>query len=90
MNAFVCFLVRECACFGPQKLTGSFLADLTVRMYFRCIQHCSFMGLKRIQRETCDGELLLLPSCTARKQEIIKITEQLIEAINNGDFEAYA
>lgn len=28
-----------------------------------------------------------LPS--ARKQEIIKITEQLIEAINNGDFEAY-
>ncbi|XP_062418551.1 calcium/calmodulin-dependent protein kinase (CaM kinase) II beta 1 isoform X23 [Pungitius pungitius] len=29
------------------------------------------------------------PSQT-RKQEIIKITEQLIEAINNGDFEAYA
>ncbi|XP_036000081.1 calcium/calmodulin-dependent protein kinase type II subunit beta isoform X49 [Fundulus heteroclitus] len=26
----------------------------------------------------------------ARKQEIIKITEQLIEAINNGDFDAYA
>ncbi|XP_036386575.1 calcium/calmodulin-dependent protein kinase (CaM kinase) II gamma 1 isoform X2 [Megalops cyprinoides] len=26
---------------------------------------------------------------TSRKQEIIKITEQLIEAINNGDFEAY-
>ncbi|XP_061528486.1 calcium/calmodulin-dependent protein kinase (CaM kinase) II beta 1 isoform X5 [Phycodurus eques] len=26
----------------------------------------------------------------ARKQEIIKITEQLIEAINNADFEAYA
>ncbi|KAM8858419.1 calcium/calmodulin-dependent protein kinase type II subunit gamma isoform 1-T1 [Spinachia spinachia] len=25
----------------------------------------------------------------ARKQEIIKMTEQLIEAINNGDFEAY-
>uniref|UniRef100_A0A8C2Q346 calcium/calmodulin-dependent protein kinase n=1 Tax=Cyprinus carpio TaxID=7962 RepID=A0A8C2Q346_CYPCA len=29
-------------------------------------------------------------SSTARKQEIIKITEQLIEAINNGDFDAYA
>lgn len=27
--------------------------------------------------------------CVARKQEIIKITEQLIEAINNGDFDAY-
>ncbi|XP_077359499.1 calcium/calmodulin-dependent protein kinase type II subunit gamma isoform X5 [Festucalex cinctus] len=35
----------------------------------------------------------LLPSCQSspatRKQEIIKITEQLIEAINNGDFDAY-
>jgi Calcium/calmodulin dependent protein kinase II association domain len=26
---------------------------------------------------------------TARRQEIIKMTEQLIEAINNGDFDAY-
>lgn len=33
------------------------------------------------------GRLCLL---AARKQEIIKITEQLIEAVNNGDFEAYA
>uniref|UniRef100_A0A665SVU0 calcium/calmodulin-dependent protein kinase n=1 Tax=Echeneis naucrates TaxID=173247 RepID=A0A665SVU0_ECHNA len=32
----------------------------------------------------CDYQL------QARKQEIIKITEQLIEAINNGDFDAYA
>ncbi|XP_027134169.1 calcium/calmodulin-dependent protein kinase (CaM kinase) II beta 1 isoform X5 [Larimichthys crocea] len=31
-----------------------------------------------------------LSSSQSRKQEIIKITEQLIEAINNGDFEAYA
>uniref|UniRef100_A0ABM5EQB8 calcium/calmodulin-dependent protein kinase n=1 Tax=Pogona vitticeps TaxID=103695 RepID=A0ABM5EQB8_9SAUR len=31
----------------------------------------------------------LLPP-QSRKQEIIKITEQLIEAVNNGDFEAYA
>ncbi|XP_036451475.1 calcium/calmodulin-dependent protein kinase type II delta chain isoform X18 [Colossoma macropomum] len=29
-------------------------------------------------------------SVRTRKQEIIKITEQLIEAVNNGDFEAYA
>uniref|UniRef100_A0A8C1UDU1 calcium/calmodulin-dependent protein kinase n=1 Tax=Cyprinus carpio TaxID=7962 RepID=A0A8C1UDU1_CYPCA len=29
-------------------------------------------------------------SAQTRKQEIIKITEQLIEAINNGDFDAYA
>ncbi|XP_032326039.1 calcium/calmodulin-dependent protein kinase type II subunit gamma isoform X18 [Camelus ferus] len=30
-----------------------------------------------------------LCSSAMRKQEIVKITEQLIEAINNGDFEAY-
>uniref|UniRef100_A0A8C8DV64 calcium/calmodulin-dependent protein kinase n=1 Tax=Oryzias sinensis TaxID=183150 RepID=A0A8C8DV64_9TELE len=36
------------------------------------------------------GRLSLLSSLfSARKQEIIKMTEQLIEAINNGDFEAY-
>lgn len=33
----------------------------------------------------------ILSNCliTARRQEIIKITEQLIESINTGDFEAY-
>jgi len=30
--------------------------------------------------------LLTIP---ARRQEIIKMTEQLIESINTGDFEAY-
>ncbi|XP_074168215.1 calcium/calmodulin-dependent protein kinase type II subunit beta isoform X6 [Rhinolophus sinicus] len=30
------------------------------------------------------------PPAPSRKQDIIKITEQLIEAVNNGDFEAYA
>uniref|UniRef100_A0A8I6GFZ7 calcium/calmodulin-dependent protein kinase n=1 Tax=Rattus norvegicus TaxID=10116 RepID=A0A8I6GFZ7_RAT len=34
------------------------------------------------------GHPCFLPA--ARKQEIIKTTEQLIEAVNNGDFEAYA
>uniref|UniRef100_A0A6Q2Z784 calcium/calmodulin-dependent protein kinase n=1 Tax=Esox lucius TaxID=8010 RepID=A0A6Q2Z784_ESOLU len=32
---------------------------------------------------------VFVPGCLSRKQEIIKITEQLIEAVNNGDFEAY-
>uniref|UniRef100_A0A8K9V222 calcium/calmodulin-dependent protein kinase n=1 Tax=Oncorhynchus mykiss TaxID=8022 RepID=A0A8K9V222_ONCMY len=32
----------------------------------------------------------VLLSTQTRKQEIIKVTEQLIESINNGDFEAYA
>ncbi|XP_045350105.1 calcium/calmodulin-dependent protein kinase type II subunit beta isoform X6 [Leopardus geoffroyi] len=30
------------------------------------------------------------PPTLSRKQEVIKITEQLIEAVNSGDFEAYA
>ncbi|XP_075414217.1 calcium/calmodulin-dependent protein kinase type II subunit beta isoform X7 [Tenrec ecaudatus] len=34
--------------------------------------------------------MLATRNFSARKQEIIKITEQLIEAVNNGDFEAYA
>uniref|UniRef100_A0A3Q1BPQ6 calcium/calmodulin-dependent protein kinase n=1 Tax=Amphiprion ocellaris TaxID=80972 RepID=A0A3Q1BPQ6_AMPOC len=36
-----------------------------------------------------DGNKVYSCSDAARKQEIIKVTEQLIEAINNGDFEAY-
>uniref|UniRef100_A0A670JU19 calcium/calmodulin-dependent protein kinase n=1 Tax=Podarcis muralis TaxID=64176 RepID=A0A670JU19_PODMU len=38
-----------------------------------------------------DGIKVLLPVFPSPQfQEIIKITEQLIEAVNNGDFEAYA
>uniref|UniRef100_A0A4W6FVT2 calcium/calmodulin-dependent protein kinase n=1 Tax=Lates calcarifer TaxID=8187 RepID=A0A4W6FVT2_LATCA len=37
-----------------------------------------------------DGNKFLHCACVSRKQEIIKVTEQLIESINNGDFEAYA
>uniref|UniRef100_A0A8C6WX77 calcium/calmodulin-dependent protein kinase n=1 Tax=Neogobius melanostomus TaxID=47308 RepID=A0A8C6WX77_9GOBI len=38
-----------------------------------------------------DGNKSMCMTCVvARKQEIIKVTEQLIESINNGDFEAYA
>uniref|UniRef100_A0A3Q1CRL7 calcium/calmodulin-dependent protein kinase n=1 Tax=Amphiprion ocellaris TaxID=80972 RepID=A0A3Q1CRL7_AMPOC len=38
----------------------------------------------------CRHSSPLLCGLSSRKQEIIKITEQLIEAVNNGDFEAYA
>uniref|UniRef100_A0A8D2ZW24 calcium/calmodulin-dependent protein kinase n=1 Tax=Scophthalmus maximus TaxID=52904 RepID=A0A8D2ZW24_SCOMX len=41
--------------------------------------HCLFV---------CKSNQILV-CLSARKQEIIKVTEQLIEAINNGDFEAY-
>ncbi|XP_073452744.1 calcium/calmodulin-dependent protein kinase type II subunit gamma isoform X15 [Aquarana catesbeiana] len=38
--------------------------------------------------QSCEEKVLAWES-PVRKQEIIKITEQLIEAINNGDFDAY-
>ncbi|XP_029464845.1 calcium/calmodulin-dependent protein kinase type II subunit gamma isoform X3 [Rhinatrema bivittatum] len=49
-----------------------------------------------VELERAQSEPILTPvvpfslnSAPLRKQEIIKITEQLIEAINNGDFDAY-
>ncbi|KAM6390213.1 calcium/calmodulin-dependent protein kinase type II subunit gamma isoform 8-T8 [Pluvialis apricaria] len=42
----------------------------------------------KTQTESMQSQLSLCFSAM-RKQEIIKITEQLIEAINNGDFDAY-
>ncbi|XP_068992835.1 calcium/calmodulin-dependent protein kinase II isoform X3 [Neodiprion pinetum] len=38
--------------------------------------------------KTC-SQLSTNSQCSARRQEIIKMTEQLIESINTGDFEAY-
>ncbi|CAN2388905.1 Calcium calmodulin-dependent protein kinase [Pristimantis euphronides] len=66
----------------------SFVCDVTVITYdsaaILCtitanVQYCAEFSLKR---RKCLSVL-------SRKQEIIKVTEQLIEAINNGDFEAY-
>uniref|UniRef100_G3PUD1 calcium/calmodulin-dependent protein kinase n=1 Tax=Gasterosteus aculeatus aculeatus TaxID=481459 RepID=G3PUD1_GASAC len=51
--------------------------------------HLSFLTLTEPQttviHNPIDGNKVL-----SRKQEIIKVTEQLIESINNGDFDAYA
>uniref|UniRef100_A0A8C2WF64 calcium/calmodulin-dependent protein kinase n=1 Tax=Cyclopterus lumpus TaxID=8103 RepID=A0A8C2WF64_CYCLU len=38
----------------------------------------------------CVAHDVLWSCVAARKQEIIKVTEQLIESINNGDFDSYA
>uniref|UniRef100_A0A8C7QEK4 calcium/calmodulin-dependent protein kinase n=1 Tax=Oncorhynchus mykiss TaxID=8022 RepID=A0A8C7QEK4_ONCMY len=47
-------------------------------------------GTKGLSNSICPSFFLsIVHRISARKQEIIKITEQLIEAINNGDFEAY-
>lgn len=41
---------------------------------------------REIRQAITDPVILTI---TARRQEIIKMTEQLIESINTGDFEAY-
>uniref|UniRef100_A0A8C3G8B2 calcium/calmodulin-dependent protein kinase n=1 Tax=Cyclopterus lumpus TaxID=8103 RepID=A0A8C3G8B2_CYCLU len=89
-----------------RKLKGAILTTMLVSRNFSgkcCPDICSrvCMTIKMIRnplRTPSDPtvamtpDYLLCPHCplAARKQEIIKITEQLIEAINNGDFEAYA
>uniref|UniRef100_A0A8C5CRS2 calcium/calmodulin-dependent protein kinase n=1 Tax=Gadus morhua TaxID=8049 RepID=A0A8C5CRS2_GADMO len=59
-----------------RKLKGAILTTMLVSRNFSG----EWLRLKEFK--------LSLPA--ARKQEIVKITEQLIEAVNNGDFEAYA
>uniref|UniRef100_A0A6I8RBS5 calcium/calmodulin-dependent protein kinase n=1 Tax=Xenopus tropicalis TaxID=8364 RepID=A0A6I8RBS5_XENTR len=50
---------------------------------------CAFMQGSTESCNTTTEDEDLKGKLPLRKQEIIKITEQLIEAINNGDFEAY-
>uniref|UniRef100_A0A665VA76 calcium/calmodulin-dependent protein kinase n=1 Tax=Echeneis naucrates TaxID=173247 RepID=A0A665VA76_ECHNA len=45
---------------------------------------------EKLQIQVARPHAAFVSLSAARKQEIIKITEQLIEAVNNGDFEAYA
>lgn len=73
-----------------KKLSGAVLSFVTLWMGF--ILKKPLAGFSRdklkLNVSTCSPTLCFIS--TARKQEIIKITEQLIEAVNNGDFEAYA
>uniref|UniRef100_A0A8C0DB83 calcium/calmodulin-dependent protein kinase n=1 Tax=Balaenoptera musculus TaxID=9771 RepID=A0A8C0DB83_BALMU len=57
---------------------------LKVSLAFRKLVLFGLQGSTESCNTTTEDEDLKV-----RKQEIIKITEQLIEAINNGDFEAY-
>uniref|UniRef100_A0A3S5ZPT6 calcium/calmodulin-dependent protein kinase n=1 Tax=Bos taurus TaxID=9913 RepID=A0A3S5ZPT6_BOVIN len=52
---------------------------------------CNFLNVFSSQQESTESSNTTIEDedVKARKQEIIKVTEQLIEAINNGDFEAY-
>uniref|UniRef100_A0A8C7NBQ9 calcium/calmodulin-dependent protein kinase n=1 Tax=Oncorhynchus kisutch TaxID=8019 RepID=A0A8C7NBQ9_ONCKI len=64
-----------CPSLCPQSVCSSVSVCLPV-----CLPACLSVSIS----------LYLSLSARLRKQEIIKITEQLIEAVNNGDFEAYA
>lgn len=81
-----------------RKVGSLFLRrDLVFKTGKRAVCHRDHRGFSEgLGRALCHlgapqsqaGKLLDF-SPPVRKQEIIKITEQLIEAINNGDFEAY-
>ncbi|CAO2590610.1 Calcium/calmodulin-dependent protein kinase type II subunit gamma, partial [Lemmus lemmus] len=71
-----------------RKLKGAILTTMLVSRNFSGTNHIHVLFGPQGSTESCnttteDEDLKV------RKQEIIKITEQLIEAINNGDFEAY-
>ncbi|XP_048089055.1 calcium/calmodulin-dependent protein kinase (CaM kinase) II gamma 1 isoform X11 [Alosa alosa] len=87
-----------------RKLKGAILTTMLVSRNFsacRSLLNKKADGSKEPQTTVVhnppDGTKGSTESCNtneeedmkARKQEIIKITEQLIEAMNNGDFEAY-
>ncbi|XP_056325122.1 calcium/calmodulin-dependent protein kinase (CaM kinase) II gamma 1 isoform X12 [Danio aesculapii] len=87
-----------------RKLKGAILTTMLVSRNFsacKSLLNKKADGVKEPQttvvHNPADGPKGSTESCNtneeedmkARKQEIIKITEQLIEAVNNGDFEAY-
>uniref|UniRef100_A0A8C6MJR5 calcium/calmodulin-dependent protein kinase n=1 Tax=Nothobranchius furzeri TaxID=105023 RepID=A0A8C6MJR5_NOTFU len=68
-----------------RKLKGAILTTMLVSRNFSGKNQ-----LPSMMSSISSDSPLSLSLSAARKQEIIKITEQLIEAINNGDFDAYA
>uniref|UniRef100_H2VEG1 calcium/calmodulin-dependent protein kinase n=1 Tax=Takifugu rubripes TaxID=31033 RepID=H2VEG1_TAKRU len=72
---------------------GKLILGLRPSPPFKCPQTNSTRNsIVTSPKGTVPSSALVLQLCVhlSRKQEIIKITEQLIEAVNNGDFEAYA
>uniref|UniRef100_A0AAZ3SE88 calcium/calmodulin-dependent protein kinase n=1 Tax=Oncorhynchus tshawytscha TaxID=74940 RepID=A0AAZ3SE88_ONCTS len=69
-----------------RKLKGAILTTMLATRNFSGQMHLPTV-LLFLSRCLCLS--LSLSLSLSRKQEIIKVTEQLIEAINNGDFEAY-
>uniref|UniRef100_A0A6I8NB80 calcium/calmodulin-dependent protein kinase n=1 Tax=Ornithorhynchus anatinus TaxID=9258 RepID=A0A6I8NB80_ORNAN len=63
----------------------SYVVFLSINSAAKCIEHANVEA----HPQKSASSQATVSSVQSRKQEIIKVTEQLIEAINNGDFEAY-
>ncbi|XP_057187089.1 calcium/calmodulin-dependent protein kinase type II delta 2 chain isoform X1 [Triplophysa rosa] len=74
-----------------RKLKGAILTTLLVTRNFSAAKTLLNKKTDGVKESQEDPTHTLDSLCvSARKQDIIKVTEQLIESINNGDFEAYA
>ncbi|XP_077585117.1 calcium/calmodulin-dependent protein kinase type II subunit gamma-like isoform X4 [Stigmatopora nigra] len=75
-----------------RKLKGAILTTMLVSRNFsacKTLLNKKSDGVKGSTESCNNAEEEEMKGTKGRKQEIIKMTEQLIEAINNGDFEAY-
>ncbi|XP_042623914.1 calcium/calmodulin-dependent protein kinase (CaM kinase) II gamma 1 isoform X3 [Cyprinus carpio] len=80
---------------SPQGSPATVPVHDVKRLAWNSSEHASCPELERTHSGPCasahgvGGITASGSAAQSRKQEIIKITEQLIEAVNNGDFEAY-
>ncbi|XP_026133399.1 calcium/calmodulin-dependent protein kinase type II subunit gamma-like [Carassius auratus] len=80
---------------SPQGSPATVPVHDVKRLAWNSSEHASCPELERTHSGPCasahgvGGLTASVSAAQSRKQEIIKITEQLIEAVNNGDFEAY-
>ncbi|XP_049592430.1 calcium/calmodulin-dependent protein kinase type II subunit gamma isoform X14 [Syngnathus scovelli] len=75
-----------------RKLKGAILTTMLVSRNFsacKTLLNKKSDGVKGSTESCNNAEEEEMKGRKGRKQEVIKMTEQLIEAINNGDFEAY-
>uniref|UniRef100_A0A8C8EIT1 calcium/calmodulin-dependent protein kinase n=1 Tax=Oncorhynchus tshawytscha TaxID=74940 RepID=A0A8C8EIT1_ONCTS len=90
-SSFIYHSVSLCLCSTLFSISSVFL--LVCICFSHCLSVSVYLSLTiSVCRSICLCLCICLSFCLCllRKQEIIKITEQLIEAVNNGDFEAYA
>uniref|UniRef100_A0AAY5ECA1 calcium/calmodulin-dependent protein kinase n=1 Tax=Electrophorus electricus TaxID=8005 RepID=A0AAY5ECA1_ELEEL len=87
-------LINQMLTINPAK---RITAEQALKHPWVCVSNCclelhfpqALVGRQHTSPAAPTTSTAALAQEVARKQEIIKITEQLIEAVNNGDFEAY-